>query len=130
MAGRNTTEREIAGRYRLDQPIGRGGMGVVWRAEDRLLQRPVAVKQVELPAVLDDAERELLRRRVLREARVAARLTHPGAVTVYDVIEEDGHAFIVMELVDAPTLADVVAQRGPLPPDAVAGLALQVLDTL
>ena len=83
------TERVVGARYALDAAIGRGGMGTVWRATDRLLQRPVAVKEVQLPATVPEEERAVTRSRVLREARAAARISHPGAVVVYDVIEEE-----------------------------------------
>lgn len=105
-------------------------MGSIWRADDTLLQRSVAVKEVDIPAHLPDDEQDALRARVMREARAAARLSHPGAVTVFDVVEEDGRPFIVMELLDAPTLKDVVATDGPLAPQAAAELGLQVLDAL
>jgi tRNA A-37 threonylcarbamoyl transferase component Bud32 len=123
-------ERLIADRYALAVPIGQGGMGVVWRARDTLLGREVAIKEVRLPATVPDSERSSLRARVLREARAAARLNHPGAVTLYDVINEQGRAFIVMELINAPTLAQVVAKQGPLDPVRVAGIGAQVAAAL
>jgi serine/threonine protein kinase len=123
-------ERLIADRYALERPIGQGGMGIVWRARDTLLGREVAIKEVRLPATVPDADREALRARVLREARTAARLNHPGAVTLYDVINEQGHAFIVMELIHAPTLAQVIAKEGPLDPARAASVGLQVAGTL
>jgi serine/threonine protein kinase len=123
-------ERLIADRYALQRPIGQGGMGIVWRAMDTLLGREVAIKEVRLPATVPDADREALRARVLREARTAARLNHPGAVTLYDVINEQGHAFIVMELIHAPTLAQVIAKEGPLDPGRAASVGLQVARTL
>jgi len=127
---KRTTERRIANRYVLKTPLGRGGMGVVWRAEDTLLAREVAIKEVQLPPSLSSTELTSIRARVLREARAAARLNHPGAVTLYDVVQEEGHTYIVMELVEASTLAQLVRERGPLPPDQVAALGLQVLDAL
>jgi eukaryotic-like serine/threonine-protein kinase len=111
-------------------PLGRGGMGVVWRARDTVLGREVAIKEVQVPAALPDDERARIRGRVMREARVAARLNHAGAVTLHDIIDEDGHPFIVMELVEAPTLTDLVDGRGPLPPAEVAAIGLALLDTL
>ena len=122
--------RVVADRYLLHEPVGRGGMGVVWRADDRVLGRTVAVKEVNLQPGLPKAEREALQERVLREARAAAMIDHAGAVTVYDVARDDDQAYIVMELVDAPTLADLVREEGPLPPARVAAIGLAVLDVL
>jgi eukaryotic-like serine/threonine-protein kinase len=127
---KRTSERLIADRYALQRMLGRGGMGVVWRARDVLLDRDVAIKEVQLPPSLNSDERQSMRARVLREARAAARLNHPNVVTLYDVVREEGRTFIVMELVEAPTLAAVVRERGPLPPEEVAAIGLQVLDAL
>ncbi len=80
----------LAGRYRLDNPIGRGAMGIVWRGRDELLERAVAVKEVRVPAVLTPDDAEIVFQRTLREAKTAARLNHPGVATVFDVFEEDG----------------------------------------
>jgi len=120
----------LGGRYARREQVGRGGFGVVWRAHDTLLRRDVAVKAIEFPAILDDAERAVIRARVLREAQAAARLNHPGLVTVFDVIEEDGRPLIVMELVKAPTLADLVARDGPLAEERAAAIGVDVLDAL
>jgi eukaryotic-like serine/threonine-protein kinase len=126
----HAAERLIADRYALVVPIGQGGMGVVWRARDTLLGREVAIKEVRLPATIPDSERSSMRARVLREARAAARLNHPAAVTLYDVINEQGHAFIVMELISAPTLAQVVAEQGPLEVARAARIGAQVAAAL
>ena len=120
----------LSGRYRLVEPLATGGMGTVWRALDLLLDRPVAVKEVRLPPGLDDAERELLRRRTIREAQVAARLRHAAIVTIFDVVEQDRRPWIVMELVPSSSLAQIVRSRGPLPPVRVAGIGLRVLDAI
>jgi serine/threonine protein kinase len=120
----------VADRYELLDKVGRGGFGVVWRACDTLLERHVAVKEVHIPGFLEEQDRVVLREKVLKEARAAARLDHPGAVTVYDVIDDDGHPVIVMELVEAPTLAQLVASRGPLPPVEVARIGLEIVDVL
>ena len=120
----------VAGRYQLKERLGRGGMGVVWRAFDTLLQRSVAVKTLQIPPLLDDADRARLRDRVLREARAAARLNHPGVVTVYDVVEDDDEPMIIMELVDSPNLSELVRRQGPLPPRRAAAIGLEVLDAL
>jgi eukaryotic-like serine/threonine-protein kinase len=105
-------------------------MGVVWRAHDAVLGREVAVKEVVFPPTMAEAERRPAQARVLREARAAARLNHPGAVTLYDVLQDHGGTFIVMELVQAPTLAELVATQGPLPVGRVAELGAQVAGAL
>jgi tRNA A-37 threonylcarbamoyl transferase component Bud32 len=127
---RPVTDRIIADRYVLSAPLGRGGMGVVWRAQDQVLGREVAVKELVLPATMADQERRLAQARMVREARAAARLNHPGAVALYDVVWDRGHAFIVMELVDAPTLAELVAAQGPLPVERVAEIGAQLASAL
>jgi hypothetical protein len=125
-----TQQRVIAGRYALLQEIGRGGMGVVWLAEDRTIGRRVAIKELHLPAGVPQEEKRVLEERVLREARAAGRLNDPGVVTVFDVLQEAGATYIVMELIQAPTLAAIVARQGPLPQEAVAPIATQLLDAL
>ena len=122
--------RVVAGRYRLRRVVGRGGMGVLWAADDLTLSREVAVKEVRILTGLGGEMDAGLRERALREARAAARIMHPNAVTVYDVVEEDGRPWIVMELLSPRTLADVLADEGPLAPHAVARLGLQLLDAL
>lgn len=122
--------RVVADRYELRSLLGRGGVGAVWAALDRELDREVAVKEVPFPAYLPEGELEGVRQRVRREARAAARLSHPGVVTVYDIVQTDEAAFLVMELVHAPTLAALVADRGPLEPARAAQVGLQVLDAL
>ncbi len=117
-----TSQRVADGRFVLVERLGAGGMGIVWRATDELLGRDVAVKQVQTHR----AGRE----RLIREARAAARLNHPGAVTVHDVVSDGDDVFVVMELVAAPTLADLVVREGPLPSDRVARLGLCLLEVL
>ena len=123
-------QRVVASRYALLREIGRGGMGIVWLAEDRTIGRQVAIKELHVPDGVAPAEREVFEERVLREARAAGRLNDPGVVTVYDVVRDEGTTFIVMELIEATTLTDLVQQRGPLPQDAVARLAEQLLSAL
>jgi eukaryotic-like serine/threonine-protein kinase len=122
--------RLVAGRYVLGGSLGRGGMGTVWRADDVLLGRPVAVKEVELPGGPTGADRVAVGGRALREARAAARLNHPGAVTLHDVVEADGRLYLVMELVDAPTLRELVERSGPLAPAAATRVGLELLAAL
>lgn len=123
-------DRVLAHRYRLLTVLGHGGMGTVWRARDELLVREVAVKEVRLPAGMHAAERTILYRRTIREARTAARLNHPNVVTVFDVVEEDQRPWIVMALVPARPLDTVVAEDGPLPPQRAAWIGVQVLGAL
>jgi hypothetical protein len=122
--------RPVAGRYVLGGPLGRGGMGTVWRADDVLLGRPVAVKEIQLPGGPPGPDRDAVARRALREARAAARLNHPGAVTLHDVVEADGRLYLVMELVEAPTLGELVERSGPLPPAVAARVGLELLAAL
>jgi hypothetical protein len=122
----------IAGRYRLSTILGRGGMGAVWQGNDLLLDRDVAVKEIYLPGAdygpVDPDDPRI--RRAIREAQAAARLRHPNIVTVHDVALDSGRPWIVMELVDGPSLADVIAKEGALPPGRTAQIGLQVLDAL
>ena len=113
----------VAGRYELERPLGHGAMAVVDLARDVELDRPVALKRLAENLARDDD----LRARFLREARLAARLAHPNVVHVYDVGEDDGRPFIAMEYVDGETLAELVARRGPLPPDEAAELGIQIV---
>ncbi|MBK1785941.1 protein kinase domain-containing protein [Prauserella cavernicola] len=116
----------VAERYRLLAPIGRGGMGVVWRARDERLDRPVAVKVL----LVDSGADEQAMRRAMREGRVAAKLRHPHAIMVHDVVEHDGKPCLVMEFLPAKSLAAVLAERGPLPADEIARLGAQVASAL
>jgi serine/threonine protein kinase len=122
--------RLIAGRYALDDILGRGGMGTVWLATDRVLERRVALKEITFSVDLSDEERDILRERTMREARAAARLDHPCVTTVYDVVEEDGKPWLVMEHVSARSLQQILLEQGPLPLTAVARIGLDVLDGL
>ncbi|ONI71797.1 hypothetical protein BWI15_16825 [Kribbella sp. ALI-6-A] len=130
MAGPIRKGSLLAKRYRLLDSLGRGGMGVVWHARDEVLGREVAVKEVLLPPELPEEEQAVMRERTLREARSAARLSHPNVVTVYDVVEEDGRPWIVMELVKSRTLAQAIRDDGPLPWREVALIGVQVLEAL
>ncbi|MGW4410235.1 protein kinase domain-containing protein [Nonomuraea sp. NPDC004702] len=122
-------ERQVSNRYRLIEPLGEGGMGVVWRAYDELLDRTVAIKEVRYTGV-GDAKRADLNRRTIREARAAGRLDHPSVIVIHDVVEEDGRPWIVMQLVRSRSLAEVIGERGPLPAALVAMVGGRVLDAL
>ncbi|WP_245650744.1 serine/threonine-protein kinase [Nocardia harenae] len=125
-----TSDRLIAGRYRLSDPIGTGAMGVVWKATDVRLQRTVAVKQLRLDPGLTPSQAVEARARAMREGRIAARLHHPNAITVFDVAEEDGRPWLVMEFMDAPSLAARISGGRTLPPMEVARIGAQAAAAL
>jgi len=124
--------RVVAGRYQLLRLLGRGGMGAVWHAHDTLLGRDVAIKEIWHPtagsAPVDPADPFIAR--ALREARAAARLRHPGIVTVHDVVTEEGRPWIVMELISGRSLAQAIQDHGLLPERQTAEIGLHVLDAL
>lgn len=122
--------RLLAGRYRLADVLGRGGMGTVWRARDEVLGRTVAVKELRFPGGVEEDEKRRLITRTLREAKAIARIRNNGAVTVYDVVDEDDRPWIVMELVEGRSLAEVIRDDGPLTPRRAAEVGLAVLDVL
>ncbi|CAL9447768.1 Serine_threonine-protein kinase PknD [Streptomyces sp. enrichment culture] len=128
------TEREsgrvIAGRYRLQDRLGRGGMGVVWRATDQLLGRQVAVKELPLDDTPSAAQARHRRERTLREARAVAQLSHPNVIVVHDVVEHDERPYIVMELIDGGSLADRVAAHGPVDAREAARIGVALLGAL
>ncbi|MEU6313167.1 serine/threonine-protein kinase [Streptomyces sp. NPDC047014] len=122
--------RLLAGRYRLRAVLGKGGMGTVWRAQDETLGRTVAVKELRFGNGVDEDEKRRLITRTLREAKAIARIRSGGAVTVYDVVDEDGRPWIVMELIEGPSLAEFIRENGPLTPHRAAEVGLAVLDVL
>jgi serine/threonine protein kinase len=124
------SERLLAGRYRLGRVLGRGGMGTVWRAEDETLGRTVAVKELRFPSNIDEDEKRRLITRTLREAKAIARIRNNSAVTVFDVVEEDDRPWIVMELVEGKSLAEVIREDGLLEPKRAAEVGLAILDVL
>jgi len=121
--------RLVAGRYRLQSQIGGGGMGAVWLARDERLGRQVAVKQV-LVSETDEALADQQRQRALREGRIAARLSHPHAISVYDVAQEGETPWLVMEYLPSRSLSEVVTAEGVLRVDQVAQIGAQVADAL
>ncbi|BBJ45792.1 hypothetical protein SSPO_085100 [Streptomyces antimycoticus] len=128
--GGDLSGRLLGGRYRVTGRLGRGGMGVVCRTVDAVLGREVAVKVLRAHTDASSAELADLRTRMQREARAAARIRHPGVITVHDVAEEDGLPLIVMELIDGPSLDDVIDERGTIDPREAAGIGAEVADAL
>ena len=120
----------LAGRYRLDRPIGSGAMGVVWQGHDERLDRTVVVKKLRLRPGLPPAKTAAAVARCLREGRIAARLHHPNAITVFDVVDEDNVPNLVMEYLPSRSLATAIADDGSLAPNEVAAIGAQVATAL
>ncbi|HEX8303606.1 MAG TPA: protein kinase [Jatrophihabitans sp.] len=120
----------IAERYRLVNRIASGGMGIVWQAWDELLQRPVALKQLRPQPGLSDADAELISRRAMREARITARLHHPHAVPVYDVVEYQGQPCLIMQYLPSTSLQTIVNDHGPVQPTEAARIGGEVASAL
>src|SRR5262249_27968546 len=118
-------KRVLDGRYRLESLIGRGGMATVWRGVDQRLDRPVAVKILDRAALTDSS----LMARFDLEARAGARLTPPNVVAGHDAVEDDGVPYLVIELVDGQSLAELL-QDGPLAIGQAVSIAAQVCDAL
>ncbi|MCR3749028.1 serine/threonine-protein kinase [Lentzea californiensis] len=114
------SSRLIGSRYQLKQKVGQGAMGVVWQAYDEQLHRVVAAKELLALDGLDDARVDRAKARAMREARLAARLEHPNAIRVYDVVEEEDRPWLIMEYLPSRSLAAVIAEQGTLPPREVA----------
>ncbi|GGS08316.1 protein kinase [Streptomyces nojiriensis] len=130
MGTEGANARLIAGRYRLDAKLGRGGMGIVWRATDQLLGRNVAVKEVALDPALSEEEARHQRERTLREARAAAQLKHPHIIVVHDIVEDGELPYIVMELVEGGSLADRLSRTGPVDVAEAARIGIALVGAL
>ncbi|SEO17763.1 Serine/threonine protein kinase [Actinacidiphila rubida] len=131
MVGQVDEGRLVAGRYRLLERIGRGGMGTVWRAEDELLGRQVAVKKLHPPQPhMADDELATLFERTRREARAAARISHPNVIVVHDVVDDAGLPSIVMEYVPSVTLGELLKEQGPLPVEEAARIGRGMIAAL
>jgi eukaryotic-like serine/threonine-protein kinase len=124
------TGRLLYGRYRLLTVIGRGSTGVVWRARDELLERDVAVKELVWPPDFTAPQQQAADHRALREAQLTSRLAHQNVVLIYDILQEDGHPWIIMELLPYQSLRDQVRAEGPLTPVQAAKVGLGVLAAL
>ncbi|MDT0610224.1 serine/threonine-protein kinase [Streptomyces lancefieldiae] len=122
--------RLLAGRYRLGEAIGSGGMGRVWRAHDEVLNRAVAIKELTAALYVSESDQAILLARTRSEARAAARINHSAVVTVHDVLEHDGRPWIVMELVEGRSLADAVKEEERVEPREAARVGLWVLRAL
>src|ERR1700692_3100142 len=117
---------EKIGRYQVQAEIGRGAMGVVYRAQDPAIGRIIAIKTIRLSDFTDESERERLRERLFREAQSAGMLSHPNIVTIYDIAEENGLAYIFMECVDGPPLEKILNSAEPLLPDGLLSILRQI----
>jgi serine/threonine protein kinase len=120
----------IADRYRLLRRVGSGGMGVVWEAWDERLERRIAAKQLYRPLGASPEEAEQANQRAMREARLAARLQHPHAVPVFDVAEQDGQLWLILQFVPSVTLAAALEEVGPLHPDEAGKVGAQIASAL
>jgi eukaryotic-like serine/threonine-protein kinase len=120
----------IAGRYRLISRLGSGSMGVVWQAYDEALHRVVAIKQLVLPSGLSGSAGDEVTSLVMREGRITARLQHPHAIAIHDVVEHSGHPCLIMEYLPSRSLATVLSTHGMLVPEAVASIGNQISSAL
>jgi len=121
---------EKIGRYKIIGELGRGAMGVVYKAQDPAIGRLIAVKSIHLDSLADDSERERMRERLFREAQSAGILSHPGIVTIYDIAEENGMAFIFMELVNGPPLEKFLKEEQPPDKTTLLGIFRQIAAAL
>ncbi len=130
MPGVITAGRVVDDRYRLVEVLDEGGMGILWRAEDLISERYVTVKELRFPEPLDHMQRRALAARVRREARAMAAVAHPGLAHIVDVVDDGDRPWIVTELIEAPTLEELVRREGPMDPEHTALLGIRLLDVL
>ncbi len=130
MPGVVTAGRLVDDRYLLVEVLDEGGMGILWRAEDLISERYVTVKELRFPEPLDHMQRRALAARVRREARAMAAVEHPGLARIVDVVDDGDRPWVVTELIDAPTLDQVVRRDGPMDPEHAALLGIRLLDVL
>jgi eukaryotic-like serine/threonine-protein kinase len=123
-------DARIAGRYRLGRQIASGGMGTVWQGWDERLHRSVAIKKLHVQPGLTETERDVAVKRVIREARLTARLHHPSAVQVFDIVDDGDNPCLIMQYVPSRSLQEIVRENGPLPPDEVSRIGMQVAAAL
>jgi eukaryotic-like serine/threonine-protein kinase len=123
-------DARIGGRYRLGRQLASGGMGTVWQGWDERLHRSVAVKKLHVQPGLTETERDVAVKRVIREARLTARLHHPSAVQVFDIVDDGDSPCLIMQYVPSRSLQEIVRENGPLPPDEVARIGMQVAAAL
>ncbi|GAA2722906.1 protein kinase domain-containing protein [Actinocorallia aurantiaca] len=120
----------VGGRYRLMEPLGHGAAGRVWRALDGVLEREVALKEFLVRPGWTPAQQELMVGRVMREARAAARLSHPGVITVHDIVHHKGVPTLVMEFVRGGSLGALIGREGRLSPERAAVIGFELLDAV
>ena len=130
MPGVVTAGRVVDDRYRLVEVLDEGGMGILWRAEDLISERYVTVKELRFPDPLDHMQRRALAARVRREARAMAAVDHPGLAHIVAVVDDGDRPWVVTELVESPSLDEVIRRDGPLDPEHTALLGIRMLDVL
>src|SRR5919199_5163059 len=130
MPGAVTAGRLVDDRYRLLEPLEEGGMGILWRAEDLIAERDVMVKELRFPDPLDHMQRRALAARVRREAGAMAAVHPPGLARIVDVVDDGDRPWVVTELIEDPTLAELVRRNGPLSSEETAALGIRLVDVL
>ncbi|MDT8915912.1 serine/threonine-protein kinase [Amycolatopsis sp. PS_44_ISF1] len=122
--------RQVAGRYQLVELIGSGAMGMVWRGEDKILGRVVAVKELLMPVNQGEEKVAEAKSRAMREARIAARLQHPNAISVFNVVEHEDRPWLIMEYLPSRSLSAKLHEDGPMTVDEVIPVAVQLAGVL